>query len=207
MFIKKIIEFDYIEYVTGFAINSTGNIFFTDTRTTISTFYPQLVCFKEDTQILTKNGYKPIQNLQQGDLVKTINDYKPIFKIGKKVIYHRAINEKIPNQLYACSTKEYPELFDDMIITGSHSLLVDSLTSDEQKEVVDLFGELYVTENKYRLPICKDNRASVYEIPGKYTIYHLSLEHDNYFMNYGIYANGLLVESCSKHDFEKSKLK
>jgi len=30
------------------------------------------------------------------------------------------------------------------------------------------------------------------------TIYHLALENENYFSNYGIYANGLLVESCSK---------
>jgi hypothetical protein len=38
----------------------------------------------------------------------------------------------------------------------------------------------------------------VYETPGTYTIYHLALEHDDYYYNYGIYANGLLVETCSK---------
>jgi hypothetical protein len=26
----------------------------------------------------------------------------------------------------------------------------------------------------------------------------LALENDDYYMNYGIYANGLLVETCSK---------
>jgi hypothetical protein len=31
-----------------------------------------------------------------------------------------------------------------------------------------------------------------------YTIYHFALENDNYYMNYGVYANGLLVETCSK---------
>jgi hypothetical protein len=31
-----------------------------------------------------------------------------------------------------------------------------------------------------------------------YTIWHLSLENDNYYYNYGIYANGLLVETASK---------
>jgi hypothetical protein len=30
------------------------------------------------------------------------------------------------------------------------------------------------------------------------TIWHIALENDDYYMNYGIYANGLLVESCSK---------
>ena len=48
------------------------------------------------------------------------------------------------------------------------------------------------------LPACVDDRASVYETPGLYTIYHLALENENYLSNYGIYANGLLVETCSK---------
>ena len=69
----------------------------------------------------------------------------------------------------------------------------------EQKEnTIEALGKIYVTDKKYRLPACADEKASVYEIPGSYTIYHLALENDNYFGNYGIYANGLLVESCSK---------
>ena len=43
-----------------------------------------------------------------------------------------------------------------------------------------------------------DLRSTIYEIPGSHTIYHIALENDNYYMNYGIYANGLLVETCSK---------
>ena len=43
-----------------------------------------------------------------------------------------------------------------------------------------------------------DLRASIYKTPGQNTIYHLALENDNYYSNYGIYANGLLVETCSK---------
>ena len=41
-------------------------------------------------------------------------------------------------------------------------------------------------------------RAKVYEVPGEYTIYHVALENEDNYMNYGIYANGLLVETCSK---------
>ena len=37
-----------------------------------------------------------------------------------------------------------------------------------------------------------------YETLGSYIIYHFALENDNYYNNYGIYANGLLVETCSK---------
>jgi hypothetical protein len=55
-----------------------------------------------------------------------------------------------------------------------------------------------MTDNKYRLPAAADERASVYEVPGNYMIYHLALESEDYYINYGIYANGLLVETCSQ---------
>lgn len=43
-----------------------------------------LVCFKEDAKILTNNGYKLIQDLIKGDLVKTVNHgYKAINMMGK----------------------------------------------------------------------------------------------------------------------------
>ena len=46
-----------------------------------------------------------------------------------------------------------------------------------------------------------------YEEEGNFTIYHLALENENYYTNYGIYANGLLVESCSKrYLFELSNM-
>jgi hypothetical protein len=48
------------------------------------------------------------------------------------------------------------------------------------------------------LPACVDERAVVYDNEAPFTIYHIALENDNYYNNYGIYANGLLVETCSK---------
>jgi hypothetical protein len=119
--------------------------------------------------------------------------------IGKRYIYHPSIKERTKDQLYKCSQSEYPELFEPLIITGCHSILVDSFTSEEQRaKVIEVNGDIYVTDNKYRLPACVDDRTSVYENKGTYTIYHLALENDNYYSNYGIYANGLLVETCSK---------
>ena len=157
-------------------------------------------CFKEDTTILTNEGYKPIQDLKKGDLVKTLlHGYKPIYLIGKRDMYHAATNDRNKDQLYKCSQNQYPELFEDLVITGAHSLLVDNFTNEEQRERTnELLGDIYVTDRKYRLPACVDERTTVYKTPGTYTIYHLALENDDYYMNYGIYANGLLVETCSK---------
>jgi len=157
-------------------------------------------CFLYDSKILTDKGYIPIQNLRKGDLVKTLkDDFKPIDIIGKRDIVHTAIPVRLKEQLYRCTKEQYSELTEDLIITGCHSILVDNFDSDKQRErVVQVNGDAYVTDGKYRLPACVDDRTRIYEKPGNYTIYHLALENEHYTGNYGIYANGLLVETCSK---------
>ena len=159
-----------------------------------------MVCFKEGSEILTDKGYQQIQNLRTGDLVQTLKDgFLPICMIGKKDIIHIASNVRIKDQLYKLSNDKYPELFKDLILTGAHSVLVDDFISENQKErAIQVLGDVYVTDKKYRLPAVADDRAIIYEMPGEYTIYHLALENNDYYMNYGIYANGLLVETSSK---------
>ena len=157
-------------------------------------------CFKEGTLILTDRGYIPVQELHKGDLVKTFkNDFLPIDMIGVREIYHKCSDERVKDQLYRLSKEKYKTLTEDLILTGCHAILVDCYRTKEQREkTIEINGDTYVTDNKYRLPACADEKAVVYEIPGVYNIYHLALENDDYYMNYGIYANGLLVESSSK---------
>jgi hypothetical protein len=52
------------------------------------------------------------------------------------------------------------------------------------------------------LPACVDSNSTVYETPGQYTVYHLALESEDKNTNYGIYANGLLVEACCEKYLE-----
>jgi hypothetical protein len=112
---------------------------------------------------------------------------------------HPAVENRIKEQLYKCSQTEYPEIIEDLIITGCHSILVDKFSSPEERQkTIDINGDTYVTDRKYRLPAAADKRVKVYEIPGNYMIYHVALENPDYYMNYGIYANGLFVETCSK---------
>jgi hypothetical protein len=164
---------------------------------TVSYTYP---CFKEGTKLLTDKGYKLIETLKKGDLIKTLlNDYKSIDMIGYREINHQASNDRIKDQLYKCENKDYPEVFEDLVLTGCHCILVDGFTTEKERErTIEVNGNIYVTDKKYRLPACVDERTSVYEKPGKYVIYHVALENEDYYMNYGIYANGLLVETCSK---------
>ena len=154
-------------------------------------------CFKEGTKILTDGGYIPIEDLKQGDFVQTIkNGFQPIHLIGKAQFVHN-IGHRATDRLYKCTKDQYPEIFEDLVITGRHSILVSSFKGDEKEEVAKLFGNIFITDNKYRLPVLLDNRASIYENEGIYTIYHIALEHENECINYGIYANGLIVESSS----------
>ena len=184
---------------------SNANVLTVDGFTTIKTMgTPPIVCFKEGTKILTDKGYILIEDLRSGYLVKTLkNGYKPIFMIGKKEINHIACEERIKDQLYKCSNSEYPELFEDLVITGCHSILVDKFIDNQREQIINLLKDIYITDDKFRLPPCIDKRATVYEIPGKYTIYHFALENESDRENYGVYANGLLVETCSKRYITK----
>lgn len=124
---------------------------------------------------------------------------KPIDIIGKRSLYHVSSKERIKDQLYVCRSDQYPELIEELIITGCHSILVDRYIDQEQRSMVsETLGKIYLTDGKARLPACVDKRAAVYDKEGTYTIYHIALEHDDYYMNYGVYANGLLVETSSK---------
>ena len=160
-------------------------------------------CFKENTKILClKNGIEtdvPIQNIQRGDYVKTLlNGYVPVSMIGKGNIYNSGDKQRITERLYRCSKEFYRELTEDLIITGTHSILVDTLTEVQKEKTIELLEQLYITEGKYLLMAVIDERTIPYNIEGSFDIYHIALENDDYYMNYGIYANGLLVETCSK---------
>jgi hypothetical protein len=183
-----------VVYTNGTELNSDGSY----------RLYPATICFLEGTNILSlideKEIYVPIEQLRKGDLVKTSRDgYKKIDMIGKHEIQHTASKNRLKDELYKCSPSNFPELMEDLIVTGYHNILVNEFVSEEQKQkTIEVNGKIYVTDGKYRVPACVDNRTEVFEKPGKYTVWHLALEHDDYLMNYGIYANGMLVESCSK---------
>ena len=163
------------------------------------------VCFLEGTRVLclvdTTEVYLPIETLTIGTLVKTLRDgYKKLEMIAKEEMNNPGTDERIENRLYKCSTSKYPELKDDLFITGCHSILVDNITDKERDELTRRLSRIFVTDKKYRLIACADERAEPWNSEGTYTVWHFVLEHENPVMNYGVYVNGgLLVESCSKH--------
>jgi hypothetical protein len=172
--------------------------------------YPSAPCFLEGSTILCQVGtveeYIPVEQLTIGALVKTsLDGYKPIVLIGKGTIQNPGHDERTENRLYKCSPSKYPELKDDLYITGCHSILEFPITDKQKEDTIKHLGELFVTDKKYRLMACVDERAEPWNSENTYTIWHFALEHCDEKMNYGVYANGgLLVETCSIY-FLKNK--
>ena len=164
--------------------------------------YASTTCFLEGTQILClideKETYVPIETMRVGFLVKTSSDsYKKVELIGKGSMVNPGDSERVEARLYKLSPGKYPELKEDLFITGAHSVLVDNITDKEREEITKQLSRIFVTEGKYRLMAMLDERAEPWASAGEYMIWHFALEHDDSTRNYGVYANGLLVETCS----------
>ena len=165
----------------------------------VSPYYP---CFKQGTRILAfrkgREQYVPVETLVKGDLIKTLRSgYKPVSLIGQKTIQNTP-DSNIKNRLFRYSQHVCPELFEDLFITGEHCVLVNGIPDKKIKEIREYMGDIYTTEGEYRLPAHLDERADTHGLQGQAIVWHFALEHEDPCANYGVYANGLLVESASE---------
>jgi hypothetical protein len=182
-----------VVYANGSVLNSDGSYY----------LYPATPCFLEGSKILCEvdgvEKYVSVEELSIGTLVKTsLDGPKKVVLIGKGVMQNPGTDERIEDRLYRCSPARYPALTEDLFVTGCHSILEFPITDAQKEETVKRLGRLFVTDKKYRLMACVDERAEPWNSAGEYTIYHFALEHADEAMNYGVYANGgLLVETCS----------
>lgn len=180
-------------YPAGNDLNSDGVYF----------LYPANPCFLEGSTLrcliygIEKDV--PIERLKKGMLVKTKTDgYKAVHSIGFSIFAHVPSKDRIENQLYVCPMSAFPELTADLVLTGAHAILVDSITEKQHTDIVNAMGGLYLTGRHVRLMAYLDDRTAPYPKEGTYSVWHLALENDDIYMNYGVYANGgLLVETTS----------
>ena len=172
----------------------------------LSSFYnnidttPSYPCFLEGSKILRLNveydeeEYIPIEKLKKGDLIKTATcGYKAIAFIGRKKLKDPTNDPVKKNRLYTFKANG----FSPLSLTGEHCTLHKKLTDEKRREVREYMGDVFITEEFYRVPTCLDDRAEPYTGKGPATIWHFALEHNNLYNNYAVYANGILVETCS----------
>jgi hypothetical protein len=186
---------DGTRYAAGFTY--VGTYFLTQGTPDIPTVVP---CFLEGTKILCHiNGedkYIPIETMRPGTMVKTsLDGYKAVKLIGSRPMQNPGTGVRDKNALYLCTKEKYPELTEDLTITGCHAILVSTITEAERQGIIDTLKRIFITDKKYRLPACVDQKATEILAPGMNTVWHFALEHYHDRMNYGVYAQGLLVET------------
>lgn len=190
--------------------NASGNVF------GIPIIF-NVACFREGTLIrcldasLKREVYIPVEHITRDTFVSTFaSGYKRVEAIGYSTIFNPNADAVIDNRLFCYKAgPEMPALFEDLYITGNHSVLVEEefLKDDLKTRVESHMGDIYKTEGFCRLPACLDKRAEPFVEPGTYKIWHFALENDDIYANYGVYANGLLVESSSiRYMTELSKM-
>ena len=182
-----------VVYVNGDTLNYDGAYY----------LYPNTPCFLEGSTILCQiegvEKYVPVESLQKDTLVKTyLHGFKKVVAIGKEEIVNPGNDERTENRLYKCSKEKYPQLTEDLYITGCHSILKNRVSDKEKDDTLKHLGKIYVTDRLFRLMAHIDERTEPWNSEGTYTIYHFALENEDEGMNYGVYAGGgLLVESCA----------
>jgi hypothetical protein len=166
-------------------------------------------CFNEDTKILCLKEdvekYVLVQHLKKGDLVKTysVNSNSPVYKkivlIGKGTLINNT--DIWSNCMYKMKI-ETEEENSDLIVTGGHSILVDEL-SEKDKENPDILNRQDVVDDKRLVWAGLSHLFTKLTDKNTYTYYHFVLENEETDDNrlYGIWANGVLVETIKRKDF------
>lgn len=182
-------------------------------RSTLDIFTVNITCFLEGTKILClvdeADKYICVEHLKKGVMVKTsASGYQPLDILGKSRVYHSPNDQRRgKDRLYVYKKSTVPTLTEDLCVTGMHSALVPQLTDKQTDSVYDVLEDIYLTEGLYRLPACIDERSEIYGEEGYFDVYHIALDNPDYYGNYGVYANGLIMETASlRHMKENAQM-
>lgn len=207
----------YISQLTVYNIALTAsNVNYLYTNIVVSPVFlnQPYPCFLQGSKILCLDpisdteSYIAVEKLRRGDLIKTSMDgYKAISFIGRATLANPANDPDPKNRLYVFKKQTIKGMTEDLCITGEHCTLRLDVTESHLDRIREHMGRVYITDDQFRCPACLDERATPYERGGPATIWHFALEHDDAYWNYGVWANGLLVESCSiEHLVKRSKM-
>jgi len=161
-----------------------------------------LLCFDESTEILCLNEnleevYLPISKLNVNSIVKS-------FKHGFRrisTIYKNSLTNNI-NDFQSCMflMPKNDNMTKDLIVTGGHSILVDNMTENEFIKNSEYFKNTNPKiDDKQLLLAAASDKFIVLENNNEYTFYNFCLENDSDDeARYGVWANGVLVETPSR---------
>lgn len=204
------------EYGTGNGVN--GYILFEFINVPSNT---TPICYNIGTKILSlenienKEIYKPIEELRNGDLIKTyLHGYRRITHIGKQQMLNNPLDWK--TCMYKMKKTETNGLIEDLVVTGRHSILVDDYSNCTNSRwlstlpLYNYFSKLFINtlnkgnqiDDKYLLAAADANAFEPLQDRKIYTYYHLVLESEGEEdRRYGIWANGILSETTYQKDY------
>ena len=150
----------------------------------------KILCFADDSEV-----YIPIEELTMDHYIKTYaNGYKKLLFIKQFSLINttrRPVTKKQKiNKIYKLAKEDYEELFEDLYVNGGHSILVDTLTEEENRINLKLFRGYKKIGDKIRLLSYINQKAIPINDDFRYELYHISTGEEE-----GIYANGILTES------------
>ena len=101
--------------------------------------------------------------------------------------------------MYKMIKTDANRLIDDLIITGGHAIMVDKFTEKEYNETLNIW-KIDQIDNKFLLMAGISDKFEQIKERNMHNYYHFSLENDGDIeKRYGVYANGVLVETpCEK---------
>jgi hypothetical protein len=169
-----------------------------------------VVCFDESTEILCLNDkfeevYVPISQLIKESIVKT---FKHGYRKVKFIYTGQLINniDDYRNCMYVLPKNE--NMTKDLIITGGHGILVDSMSEKENSKNLKYYVEnKFEIDGKQVLLAAASDKFTALDNTDIYNYYHFILENDgDDDVRYGVWANGVLSETPSKKYLSKVML-
>ena len=156
----------------------------------------KILCINKNNEEI----YVPIKDIRVGDYVKT-------YAHGEKKVTHmlwgyiRNHIDKNPRySLYCCLKTNENGLNDDLIVTGGTNLLVDGiekLNENEKRKNAYYNEEVKMVDDKILLSCSLTPDFLKMEYEGKVELYQMVLENEDENGSYGIWANNMLMQSCS----------
>jgi hypothetical protein len=193
----------YISGMVSFAMYETPD------NPYIDTLIVNPICYVKGSQILCRDNlrecYIKVENIRPGMYVKTYpTGYKRVMVIQKNFIQNTV--DRVENKIYRLPKSKNRQLFEDLYITGLHSILVPKLTHEQEIKTIASWGNTIKIFNLYRLMAHLSNDFEDVKDDDLYEIYHIVLENTNEQANDGIWANGILSESLSMETYKRSRL-
>jgi hypothetical protein len=140
-------------------------------------------CYHPNTNILTNKGYVNITKLMRGDLIKTLNGFKPLSKLVKNINVNNkfikfekdSIDKNIPNEDLMI-TSGHPVYFKDDYYLPENFLILDGVT-----EVID-YNSCYVYHLVFDThEVIYSNSLTTTSLPPTTSCDNMALTEDEYY--------------------------